>query len=644
MPSSSRNFEGTGNVNGVLPPDPNGAVGPNHYVQWVNLSFAIYNKSGTLLYGPADGNTLWSGFGGICGQSNDGDPIVLHDDLADRWFMSQLAVPYFPFGPFYQCIAVSQTADPTGAYYRYEFVISNTKLNDYPKFGVWPDGYYLAVNQFNEITLSFSGQGAVAFERDKMLAGLPARMVYFDLFSVDPNLGGMLPSHADGPAPPPSSPNTFVLFDDDAWGYAPQDRLQLWRFHVDWSNPSASAFSGPTILPTSPFDSNLCGYAANCIPQRGTNRKVDAISDRLLYRLQYRNLGSHESLVVNHTVDVGGDHAGIRWYEIRNPAGTPVIQQQGTYAPDADHRWMGSIAMDGAGNMALGFSVSSASTFPSIRYAGRLAGDPAGTMAQGETELIAGSGYQTDTNGRWGDYSAMSVDPTDHCTFWYTQEYYSTASSSDWKTRVGSFSFPSCATNLPSVTITATSPQATEAGPTSGTFTVNRTGSTASDLTVTYAIRGTATPGSDYSALPGTVTIPAGSATATIAVTPIDDPLVESDETVSATLNLSPTYTVGTPSGATVFMINDDFPADLAISALTVPATAGAGATIVVTDTTKNQGGVGTGGPTTTRFYLSTNGVLDAGDVALGDRAVPDLEHFSSSCRQLRTWPARLSC
>ncbi len=405
MPSSSQNFEGVGNVNGVLPPDPNGAVGPNHYVQWVNLSFAIYDKSGALLYGPADGSTLWSGFGGACEFTNNGDPIVLHDDLADRWVMSQLALPYFPFGPFYQCVAISQTADPTGAFYRYEFAISDTKLNDYPKLGVWPDAYYLAVNQFDALTSAWQGQGVVAFEREKMLAGLPARMVYFDLFSVDPNLGGMLPAHVDGPAPPPGSPGIFVQFDDDGLGYAPQDQLQLWSFQVDWTNPSASTFSNLTTLPTAPFDSNLCNYARSCIPQAGTNRKVDAISDRLMYRLQYRNFGTHESLVVNHTVNVGGDHAGIRWYEIRDPLGTPAIYQQGTYAPDGEHRWMGSLAMDGAGNMALGFSASSTTSFPSIRYAGRLPGDPLGTMAQGETLLIAGSGSQTDSSSRWGDYS-----------------------------------------------------------------------------------------------------------------------------------------------------------------------------------------------------------------------------------------------
>src|SRR5262249_47821325 len=188
--------------------------------------------------------------------------------------------------------------------------------------------------------------------------------------------------------------------DGGAWGYTSQDQLQIWRFHVDWTNPEASTFTGPVVLPTAPFDSNLCGYSHNCLPQRGTSRKVDAIADRLMYRLQYRNFVDHETLVVNHTVDVGGDHAGIRWYEVRDPGGAAIIRQQGTYAPDGDHRWMGSAAMDAAGDLAIGFSVSGTQTFPSIRYAGRLASDPLGTLAQGETTLVAGGGSQTDTSGR----------------------------------------------------------------------------------------------------------------------------------------------------------------------------------------------------------------------------------------------------
>jgi uncharacterized repeat protein (TIGR01451 family) len=449
MPSPIQNFDGVTNVNNVLPPDTEGDVGPSHYVQWVNLSFAIWDKSGNLLYGPAAGNTLWSGFTGLCETTNDGDPIVQYDQLADRWLMSQFAFNGVdtngnPVPPYYQCIAVSQTGDPTGVWNRYAFLVSNTKFNDYPKFGVWPDGYYMTANQFNTDG-SWGGAGAFVFERDQMLAGLSAQMVYFDLFSVDPNLGGMLPSDLDGSTPPPiGEPNTFVQMDDDSFGY-PADQLELWQFHVDWTTPLNSTFTGPSLLATADFISNLCSNSTDCIPQPGTPLKLDALSDRLMYRLSYRNFGTHESLVVNHTVDVDGfNHAGIRWYEIRNPGGTPAIYQQGTFAPDSDHRWMGSIAMDGAGNIALGYSVSgSTTTFPSIRYTGRLAGDSLGSMTQGEGVLMAGNGSQTSSSGRWGDYSMMAVGPDD-CTFWYTQEYYDATSSSGWKTRIGSFKFVTC--------------------------------------------------------------------------------------------------------------------------------------------------------------------------------------------------------
>ena len=459
------NFEGVGNVNGVLPPDTNGDIGPNHYVQMVNLAFAIYDRNGNILYGPANNNTLWQGFGGACESTNDGDPVVLYDHLADRWMMSQFALPRYPRGPFYQCIAVSQTPDPTGAWYRYEFKISNSKLNDYPKFGVWPDGYYMSINQFSckFIGCSWAGAGAVAFERDAMLNGQSARMVYFDLYNVDPNLGGMLPADLDGPVPPAGAPNPFVQMDDNAWGYS-GDQLQTWNFHVDWNNPSNSTFTFDRALPVSSFDSDMCGYARNCISQPG-GTNLDALSDRLMFRLQYRNFGSYQTMVVNHTVDANGsDQAGIRWYEMRNSGNGWGVFQQGTYSPDSDNRWVGSVAMNGAGDIALGYSVSSTSTSPSIRFTGRLAGDPLNQMTQGEGTIINGNGYQQHTSGRWGDYAMMAVDPVDDCTFWFTTEYYNSVSNAGWQTRIGSFKLASCGTSsdvAPTVAITNPSNGAT---------------------------------------------------------------------------------------------------------------------------------------------------------------------------------------
>ena len=468
MPAPVANFEGVNNVNSVLPPDTNGdigydpATGKKYYVQWVNLSFKIWDVTNSAspvsLYGPAAGNTLWNGFGGICESHNDGDPIVLFDHLANRWLMTQFALS-FP-DDFHECVAVSASADPLGAWHRYDFFISDTKMNDYPKFGVWPDGYYMSVNQFDGSSLGWAGAGAAVLEREKMLAGQPARMLYFDVGAVTLDYGGMLPADLDGPSPPAGAPNIFVEWDDSSWLGDPQDTLRLWKFQVDWTNPANSAFGANAnfdpnrLIPTANVNPDLCGYDL-CIPQPGGS-PLDPISDRLMFRLQYRNFGAYQTLVSNHTVDVGGaDHAGIHWFELRDSGTGWTLHQDGVYAPDSLHRWMGSLAMDTSGNMALGYSVSSNTVSPSIRYTGRLIGDPAGTLPQAETQLVAGSGYQTHSAGRWGDYSMMAVDPTDGCTFWYTQEYYAGAGVAPWRTRIGAFKYAGC-TSAPVGTIQGT--------------------------------------------------------------------------------------------------------------------------------------------------------------------------------------------
>ena len=369
MPTTTLSFDGISNVGQsviiggkVTPPDTNGDVGPNHYVQTVNLSFAVYDKSGTLLLGPLANNTVWSGFGGPCQNTNDGDPIVLYDHLADRWLFSQFA-DVFVGPPFYQCVAVSQTPDPTGAWHRYQF--SFPVLNDYPKFGVWPDAYYMMANLFD--AQGYVGNSVAAVERDKMLIGQSAQFVSF----VSTEDFTVLPSDLDGPPPPPGAPNYFVALEYNASGF-PIDFLKIFEFHVDWADTANSTISGPTQLATAPYDANMCNFSRDCIPQPGTAQGLDAIADGLMYRLQYRNFGTHQTLVVNHTVDAdASDHAGIRWYELRNTSTAWSIYQQGTHAPDGDHRWMGSVAMDSSGNMALGYSVSSGTTNPSIRYAGR---------------------------------------------------------------------------------------------------------------------------------------------------------------------------------------------------------------------------------------------------------------------------------
>jgi len=444
LPRPIQNFEGLSSDDNatahgfrVVPPDTEGDVGPEHYVQYINMIFAIYDKSGNMLAGPFGNYVMWQSLLQDLppGVEANGDPIVLYDHMADRWMMSEFAFP--PSGyPSYQLIAVSQTPDPTGAWYLYAFRISDTMINDYPKFGVWPDGYYASFNMFTPPS-SYAGVVVAVFERRRMLSGQSARMVYFP--PLDPDwYYSMLPSDLDGRRPPPGAPNYFAQMEPDEWGF-PQDQLGIFEFDVDWSNPGSSTFTPIGSLPTVAFDSTLCSYSRNCIPQKDTGDGLDAISSRLMYRLQYRNFRrqGYQSMVTNHTVSVGG-RAGIRWYELRDEGNGWYIHQQGTYAPGRLHRWMGSIAMDKRGNIALGYSASNSSKFPSIRYTGRRASDPPGTMRR-EKILFAGTGSQFGSYYRWGDYSMMAVDPTDDRTFWYTQEYYATTSAFNWKTRIGSF-------------------------------------------------------------------------------------------------------------------------------------------------------------------------------------------------------------
>jgi len=446
MPSPLDSFRGltnaeNGSATGFLfaPSDVNGDAGAGKYVQVVNGTFAVYDSGGSRLYGPAGINTVWSGFGGICETHLDGDPVVVFDEQAGRWLISEFALQ--DPSNYDECIAISKTADPTGAWYRYDFNYPKPNVfGDYPKFGVWSDGYYMSANQFTS-NLSWAGGGAMVYERDKMLLGQPAQQIYFDLSSR--GLAAMLPSDIDGAtAPPAGAPDLFAQIDDTSWGYS-KDELELWGFHTDWTTPSQSSFTQVAALQTAAFDSNICG-SPPCIGQPGTSQKLDDMSDRLMYRLQYRNLGDRQTLVVSHTVSAGNGRAGVRWYELSDPGSGWQIADQGTFAPsDGNSRWMGSAAMDVNGDIAVGYSVSGSGTYPSVRYAGRLATDPAGTLGQGEATAFDGSGSQTGTE-RWGDYSSMSVDPRDGCTFWYTQMAYSSTSSTGWRTQIATFRFPGC--------------------------------------------------------------------------------------------------------------------------------------------------------------------------------------------------------
>ena len=455
MPATALNFDGVGNgfrgpqgtftVNSA-PPDTNLAVGPNHVVEIVNTDFAIFNKSGSTVYGPVQINTLWSGFGGMCQADNDGDPIAKYDSIAGRWVISQFAITS-PNPNYLQCVAVSTTGDPTGTYYRYSFSYGN-QFPDYPKMGVWPDAYYITFNMFNSGGNTFLGGKACAYDRSRMLTGASATQQCFDLGTT---YGGLLPSDLDGSRSAPAGSPNYIVADG-----AGSNQLAYWSFHTDWTSPANTTLTGPTTLATAAF-TPPCNGGGTCVPQSGTSQKLDTLGDRHMYRLAYRNFGDHEALVINRSV-IAGSSVGIRWYELRTSGANSLsIFQQGTYAPDSNYRWMGSIAQDASGNIGLGYSVSSSSLHPQIRYTGRLAGDAAGTMTQGEGTIIAGAGSQTGGLSRWGDYSAMSVDPIDDCTFWYANEYIPANGSFNWRTRIASFKFPGCgAPPTPDFSIAAT--------------------------------------------------------------------------------------------------------------------------------------------------------------------------------------------
>jgi len=472
IPGTLANFEGLSNQDNfntfgfrVNPPDPVGDVGPNHYVEMINLVYGVYSKTGTLLLGPVDTGMLWADFAVPDCTDPSGDPVVVYDQVADRWLLSQFTTA----GPeYFECIAISQTGDPTGAYYRYAF---STGLNfpDYPKLGVWKDSYILTTREFGPGDLGPYGIGVYALERNKMINGqAKARAAGFFLEGADadgnetatlPLVGdGLLPPDMDGKQKPKeNAPAPIVGTQDDGGGYgATFDALNIWDLDVHWNVTPIASLELATQLPVASFDSIFpCAPTSrDCLPQPGiTNpaQYLDILSyrQRPTYRLAYRNFKSYEALVTNQSVEARTGIAGVRWYEIRRTNGVYSLYQQGTYSPDNVHRWMGSIAQDKKGNAAVGYSVvDGTSVFPGIRYAGRLAGDPLGQMSLGEGTIINGTGVQRTTNSRWGDYTSMNIDPVDDCTFWYVNEYYTAAgsvsSTAGFQTRIASFKLPGC--------------------------------------------------------------------------------------------------------------------------------------------------------------------------------------------------------
>jgi len=436
-----------GNVLGFLlaPSDVNLAVGDTQVVQWVNLCFAVFDKAtGAVIAGPIAGNQLWAGFGGPCETQNDGDIIVLWDKLAHRWLMSQNVFS----APFLTCVAVSTTPDATGTFFRYAFPQANG-FPDYPKWGVWSDGYYQHNNAFGGP--NGFGSEPCAYDRAKMLKGIPhARQICFFAPTIFDD--SMLPADIDSAAAPPPAgqPEMYLGSIDNT--PPTSNVIYSYLFHVDFDNPGNSTFTGfggttPISVPIFTLSCGGSGFG-DCVPQKATSRKLESIGDRLLYRLAYRNFGDHQAWLVTHDVTTATGQVGERWYEFRAPENSTsaAVFQSGTFAGppgDTNFRWMGSIAMDKMGDIALGYSISNRGIFPSINYTGQTAGDPLGTM-ESEATIVNGTGSQRDTGGRWGDYTSMALDAADDCTFWYTNQYYMDTAAFGWSTRLASIKFPNC--------------------------------------------------------------------------------------------------------------------------------------------------------------------------------------------------------
>ena len=481
MPTPSLTFNGatqadnaTQGVGSLIPPDTNGDIGPSHYVSSVNLVLKIFDKNGNVAAGPIKTNNLFASLpaGDPCRVQNDGDPIVLYDSLADRWHISQFGVP--TGNATYQCVALSVTGDPTGAYYVWSYAYPITAFNDYPKVGVWTDGYHMTFNQFNIAGTAYLGVGVLTQDRKKALLGDPtAGAVYVNLGNIDNTTFGVLPGDIDGyVAPPEGMAEIIGEVRSDEFG-DPADAIRIYKWAPNFTNPASSVLTVVGDVPLAPFDGRSPSGTRADIEQLG-GANLDSIADRSMHRFAYRNLGTNanpvNSYVGNFTVNVSGVaptsaatyQAGIRWFEMRRAGDTLNVFDQGTHnltpgdGANGLNNWMSSIAQDNRGDIAVGFSQAGTSQRADIKIAGRTNNTAnSGILNEGEALMYAAGGSQTNSSNRWGDYSSMSIDPTDDCTFWYTQEYYAATSSSGWSSRVGKFRYPQC-TDAPKATITGT--------------------------------------------------------------------------------------------------------------------------------------------------------------------------------------------
>jgi hypothetical protein len=455
-PNATISVEGYSNddnasVNGtrITPPDTNGDVGLTHYVQYVNLGWVFFNKDGTTAGGPFAGNIFWQGFGGVCETENAGDPIVLYDHLAGRWLFSQFTGGSIADG--HQCVAITDGEDPTGPYTLYDFIVSPGAFNDYPKIGVWPDGYYMTTHEF--AGGSFAGVNVTIFDRDAMLAGDPnAGFIQFENVGAGSTFGAQI-GHLEGPDLPPAGTCNHMVHATDvqAFGIGGADRLRMWEVCADFDNPSNSSFTEVASVAVPAFDQNFCGFSRDCIDQPGT-QALDGVAGFTMYRFNNRYFPSEGVLksAVTTNVDVGGDRAGVMWVglDINPTTGVASVGDNGDLVGVVDfndglNRWMGSASVDSAGNIGIGYTRSSSTSFPSIYFTVHERGVDGPGQVQTEQVCVDGTGSTTGAN-RWADYASTSVDPVDNCTFWHTNEYVETTGSFEWNTRVCAFTVASC--------------------------------------------------------------------------------------------------------------------------------------------------------------------------------------------------------
>jgi hypothetical protein len=432
--SKALNKNYAGQNSGSYPPDANGAIGPNHYFQVVNTTYAIYDKStNAIVAGPSALNSIFNSSLPGAGY-NDGDPIVLWDEQANRWFYAEFSLSG---SNDYMLIAVSTTADPTGTWYSWSFDVAD--VPDYMKFGIWQDGYYMATN-------TSTGNDVYVFERAKMIAGDPSpKMIGFDNPNRPTTFDGfhcIMPLDNDGAWAPTGTPGLFITIADDGQSNS-ADALYIYQLTANWTTPANSTFSRTQVLNVNAFSGNFTSNWNNIV-QPGTTQRLDGISTILMFRAQYRNFNGTQKIVCNHTIAESSTESAIRWYELENTGAGWSIAQQGTYNPDTKSRWNASIAMNSLGQIGMGYSISDGtSTYPGIRYCGQTSNAPSGIMDIAETTIWTGA-YSQNSYNRWGDYAGMDVDPTDGTTFWFTSEYMGSATHG---TRIASFSIdetPTC--------------------------------------------------------------------------------------------------------------------------------------------------------------------------------------------------------